>query len=283
MPEPAITTTAQDRQHLLVFGDSTAFHGPEQAHPPTDPRLSQQVAARLLAERLGGEVEVDLVARPGTLTRNAWWSLTRDPVVWGTFLPRADALVISVGHMDQLPSPMPTWMRESIPYVRPGGLRRQIRHAYQRTAPAIIRATSGRLPQLSVPASQHYLTRMVTAVRHWRPDMPIVRVLPVPFDSPDYYPSARHHAAAVAAARAWCANHGVIPVDLEQIVGDGFAQQRNNPDGLHWGWQTHEEVGRVLADALGVALAHHEPGRASKAASSGVQAPLGQMDNGTMP
>ena len=109
--------------HLFVVADSLAFHGPERIEQPTDDRLYPMVCARELG------AEVDLVAREGWTARDAWWALTKDPMAYGVYLPRADYVVIGVGGMDQLPASIPTWLRDSLPYVRPGGLRRRLRRA----------------------------------------------------------------------------------------------------------------------------------------------------------
>ena len=140
---------------------------------------------------------------------------------------------------------MPTWLRESIPFIRPGSLRRATRRGYAAAAPRVIAATGGRLAQLSPTATNHYLSRMLHGIRYMRPDLPVVRLLPAPYDS-GLYPSARPHAPAVAAARRWCRNHDVPAVDLDPLVAPG----PNNPDGMHWGWATHERVGRSLAARL---------------------------------
>lgn len=230
-----------DTRHLLVFADSLAFHGPEQLERPAHPGLYGNVAARAL----GNDVEVDLVARLGYTARDGWWALTKDPVVWGTYLPRADGVVLSLGQMDQLPAAIPTWLRDSIPYVRPGALRRRVRAAYLRAAPPVIRRSDGRMWQLPAVATSHYLGRMVTAIRHWRPQLPIVRLLPAPWDSA-MYPSQRPHARAVAEGRRWCERFDVAGVDLDPLVAGG----PRNADGLHWGWPTHERVGAATAKAL---------------------------------
>ena len=232
-------------RHLLLFADSLAFHGPSEVVPPTDPRLFGNVAT----ESLPGTWQVDLLARPGWTARDGWWALTKDPVAWGVYLPRADAVVLSLGQMDQLPAALPTWLRESMPYLRPGRLRRRVRAVYQSTAPHAIRLSGGRLPQLGIPATSHYLGRMVTAVRHYRPAVPIVRLLPAPWDAAKY-PSMRHHHEAVAVAQRWCDEFGVIPVAMDELIGPHLAAGRNNPDGMHWGWEAHTDVGEALAKAL---------------------------------
>jgi hypothetical protein len=193
---------------------------------------------------------VDLVARPGWTARDGWWALTKDPVVWGVYLPRSAAVVLALGQMDQLPAAIPTWLRESMPYIRPGPVRRRVRSAYRNAAPHVIRGTGGRLPQLSVEATSHYLSRMVHAIRAFRPEVPLVRLLPAPYDA-TIYPSQRHHGQAVAAARRWCAAEGVTAVDLDPLVEPHLLAGRNNPDGMHWGWQCHAAVGGALAARLG--------------------------------
>lgn len=229
--------------HLLLFADSLSFHGPAEAVPPTDARLYGNVAAGSFGWSL------DLVARPGWTARDGWWALTKDPVVWGVYLPRASAVVLGLGQMDQLPAAMPTWLRESMPYIRPGHVRRRVRSAYRSAAPHVIRGTGGRLPMLSVAATSHYLSRMVAGIRHFRPGVPIVRLLPAPYDAA-IYPANHHHRQAVAAAHRWCQEEQVAPIDLDAIVGPHLRAGRNNPDGLHWGWETHAEIGAALTEVL---------------------------------
>lgn len=226
--------------HLLVLGDSLAFHGPERTEVPDDPRLYPQVAAASLG------ADVDLVARAGWTSRDAWWALTKDPVVWGRYLPRATGLLIAVGGMDQLPAAVPTWLRESVPYVRPGRLRRQVRRALLAASPRIIAASDGRFRQVPQRVTDHYLGRIVQAVRIVRPGLPIVALGPSPW-TPVVYPSLRPHTAAVTAAREWGRRHAVPVVDLDDLVDPAVG----NPDGLHWSWATHARVGAAVADAFG--------------------------------
>jgi diglucosylglycerate octanoyltransferase len=231
-------------RRLLVFADSLAFHGPQHVEPPDAPGLYPNVCAR----ELGPDVAVDLVARLGYTARDGWWALTKDPVVWGTYLPRADGVVLALGQYDQLPAAIPTWLRESIPYITPGSVRRRVRGAYLRAAPRVISASGGRLSTLSTTASNHYLTRMTDGIRYMRPGLPIVRVLPAPWDS-HLYPSTRPHEPAVARAREWCRRMDIPAVDADPLI----CLATNNPDGLHWGWDSHERVGRATAGALAAA------------------------------
>ncbi len=238
-------------RHVVVFGDSLTFHGPERPEVLTDPRLYPNVLAAALGAD-GDVVEVDVVARLGWTARDAWWALTKDPYVATVVAPRATAVVLGVGQMDQLPAAMPTYLRDGIPYVRPGGLRRVVRKAYRSAGPRVIRATGGRLRQLPQAATDTYLTRIVQAMRLLSPlraDVPIVLAGPSPYAAAAY-PSQRPHAPAVAAARRWAAEHRVGFVDLDPLVGPALAAGTSNPDGMHWGWETHRRVGEALAEAL---------------------------------
>lgn len=122
---------------LLVLADSLAFHGPQRAEPADDPRLWPNVAAAALG------IRAELVAGAGWTARHAWHALTRDPRVWAV-LPRVRALVLGVGGMDTLPSPVPTAIRELIPVLRPDALRRAVRDGYLRALPLLARALSCR-------------------------------------------------------------------------------------------------------------------------------------------
>ena len=232
-------------RHVLVFADSLSFHGPDSPHPPSDPRLYPNV----MADALGPGVRADVVARLGWTARDAWWALTKDPRVWGEFVPRADALVLGVGQMDHLPAAMPTWLREGIPYVRPGALRRQVRRAYQTASPWVIRATDGRMRQLPQVATDRYLARIVEGVRHYRPGIPVVLVGPSPHAAPAY-PSHRNHDPAVDAARRWSLQHNVGLVELDPIVEPSLLAGTGNPDGMHWGWDVHQAMGAALAGQI---------------------------------
>jgi len=245
-------------RHVLVFADSLAFHGPDAPHPPQDPRLYPNVMADALTTMLGEHVRADLVARLGWTARDAWWALTKDPRVWGELVPRADAIVLGVGQMDHLPAALPTYLRDGIPYVRPGSLRRQVRRAYSAATPWVIRATDGRLRQLPQGATDHYLGRIVDGIHHYRPGIPVVLLGPSPHTA-SAYPSHRQHAPAVAAARRWAAEHDARLVDLDPIVTPSLLAGTGNPDGIHWAWDVHSAIGRALATELSADLTPSAP------------------------
>jgi hypothetical protein len=239
-------------EHVLVFGDSLTFHGPAGPVALTDPRLYPNLLAVALADAWGTEVAVDVVARLGWTARDAWWALTKDPYVATVVAPRATAVVLAVGQMDHLPAALPTYLRDGIPYLRPGGLRRGARDAYRSAGPRVIRLTGGRLRQLPQAATDAYLTRIVQAVRLLSavgPALPIALLAPSPYAAPSY-PSQRHHVAAVAAAFRWAAANGTGVVDLDPIVQPSLDARTGNPDGMHWGWDVHAAVAAALTEAL---------------------------------
>lgn len=231
--------------HLVVLGDSLTFHGPDRAHPPTDPRLWPNVAARGLG---GADATADVAAGVGWTARDAWWALTRDPRIWGEYLPRADVLVLAVGGMDALPAAIPTYLRQGISYIRPGWVRRRVRAAYLGLSPAVISATGGPLRQLPQRATDHYLTRIVQAVRTWYPDLPIVALTPSPHRA-RLYPTLRFYRSSVEAALRWAERNAVTMVDISDAAQRGLDEGWVNPDGMHWGWRTHEMIGGMVAEA----------------------------------
>lgn len=226
---------------LLVLGDSLTFHGPDAAHPPSDPRLWPNLVV--------GFSRVDVVAQIGWMSRDVWWALTRDPKVWGEYLPRAEALVIAVGGMDALPAAIPTYLRQGISYIRPGGVRRRVRSLYLTASPAIIKSTGGPWRQLPQHATDHYLTRLVQAVRTLYPALPIVAITPPPHRA-DLYPSQRFFTDSVVACHAWGRRMDVGIVDVTQVVQQGLDRGTHNPDGMHFGWDTHRAIAQMVSESL---------------------------------
>ncbi|TQM09529.1 diglucosylglycerate octanoyltransferase [Pseudonocardia kunmingensis] len=247
------------RPVLLVLGDSLAFHGPQRPEPADEPRLWPNVAAAAL----GGRAEI--AAGTGWTARHAWHALTSDPRVWAV-LPSVEALVLGVGGMDTLPSPLPTALRELIPAVRPDPLRRVVRGAYLRAQPVLARTFAAALPgggPVALPPrlTVRYLQRCCDAVRAVRPGLPVVAVLPPPHRAACYSSVHPGRPAAERATRAWARSAGVALLDLPALVGAHVLGGHGNPDGMHWGWEAHAAVGAACAGLL-------RPGRASAAVQS---------------
>jgi hypothetical protein len=233
---------------LLVLGDSLAFHGPHRAEPSDEPRLWPNVAAA----ELGGRAE--LVAGIGWTARHAWHALTHDPRVW-TVMPTVDALVLGVGGMDSLPSPLPTALRELIPVLRPAGLRRVVRAGYRKAQPALARAFAATVPgggPVALPPrlTVQHLERCRQAVLTIRPGIPVVAMLPAVHRAAGYGSVHAGRAAAERATRRWAHECGATVLDLRALVADHVLGGHGNPDGMHWGWQAHAMVGAACADVL---------------------------------
>ncbi|OLR95358.1 diglucosylglycerate octanoyltransferase [Actinokineospora bangkokensis] len=232
---------------FVMFGDSLCFHGPEGPRPADDPRLWPNVAAAAV----GGHAE--LFAGFGWTARDAYWSLTGDPRVWAQ-LPVADVLVLAVGGMDTLPSPLPTYLRQGIRYIRRDSLRRRVRATYLAAQPHLARLTRGWPTALPVAASVHYLDQTVEAVRALRPELPAVVVLPGVHRAEAYGYVHTARPAAVAAISHWAADTGVAVLDIAEVVGEHVLGGHGNVDGLHWGWDGHALAGKALAEVVGPLL-----------------------------
>lgn len=233
---------------VLVIGDSLTFHGPEGGELLTEPRLWPNICAAELGRPL------HVVARQGWTARDAWWALTKDPRVYSLLLPEAAAVLLAVGNMDQLPTALPTYLREGVAYLHPEAARRRARRLLLAAQPRVVRLTGGRLRALSQRRTDEYLTRCVTALRTLRPDLVVLGVVPPGFDSPYYGRVTRSHVPAVHAARSWGRHHGVELLDWDRLAAPYLATGSHNADGLHWGWALHAEVGHDAATRLAALL-----------------------------
>lgn len=233
---------------VVIVADSLAFHGPQRGEPLTEPRLYPNV----LAAELGAHV--DVVARMGWTARDAWWALTKDPQVYSVLVPRSDAVILAVGGMDYLPTVVPTYLREGIAYLRPPWLRRAVRSAYRAAQPYGARVTGGRMRTLPQRLTDQYLTHCVRGIGTFHPGKPVIGVIPPPHTAAAYGRVSAGHRPAVAAAWAWARREGVPMIDLPSLVGPHLSHGCANPDGMHWGWQVHAEVGRAMADTVAGAV-----------------------------
>lgn len=239
--EPGAGDPAARRPVLLVIADSLSYFGPKGGLPADHPRIWPNLVGSEL------DWEVELVARIGWTCRDAYWALIGDPRVWAA-VPHAGAVVFAVGGMDSLPSPLPTALRELIRYIRPAGLRRVVRSAYQWLQPRA--AKIGRRVALPPEVSVDYLEQCRTALSQLRPDLPVVAVLPSVHDCEAYGRVHRGREPAVRALADWSARTGVPLVDLKAAVHDNIYSGDANPDGIHWGWDGHTEVAKAMVKTL---------------------------------
>lgn len=243
MADQASTTAPR----ILVLGDSLSFHGPDSGYPADEPRLWPNVCARDI------DGEAVLFAGFGWTARDAWWALIGDPQLWAE-LHRADVVVLAVGSMDTLPSPLPTYLRTGLRYLRPDGLRRFARGAYRRAQPALARLTRGRPAVLPSRLTVRYLDTAVGALRVLRSELPIVGWLPSVHRSADYGRVHSERAATAARLDAWAERTGVPMLDVAAVVGEHVLGGHGNPDGMHWGWDGHAAVGHAMAERIAAML-----------------------------
>lgn len=234
---------------LVVIADSLSFHGPDRAEPADEPRLWPHVAARTV----GGRAE--LHAGLGWTARHAWRAMVGDPRIWAS-LRHADAVVLGVGGMDTLPSPVPTALRETIPAIRPARVRRAVRDAHRWLTPRAARALRRAGPVALAPGETvRHLERLRVAVTALIPGLPVVGMLPSVHRAPDYGAVHAGRDRHVAAMTAWARTHDVVLVDPAPLVADHVLGGHGNPDGIHWGWSAHDAVGEAVGRAVGTALA----------------------------
>jgi diglucosylglycerate octanoyltransferase len=228
---------------LLVFGDSLSFQGPDRPYPSDEPRLWPNLAAAAV------HGQTELVAGSGWTARDAYWALTGDPRVW-SLLPRADVLVLAVGSMDTLPSPLPTYLRQGLRYLRPDPLRRWARRTYLDAQPWLARVTRGRPVALPSALTVRYLNQILVSIRALRPTLPAVAVLPPMHRAHSYGYVHTARPGATEAIRSWGRSAGVPLLDLAALTGEHVLAGRGNPDGMHWGWEAHRAVGEALASTI---------------------------------
>jgi len=232
------------RPRILFLADSLAYHGPTRPELLTEPGLYPNVMAHALG------AEADIVAQVGWTARHAWRSLTRDPRVYSLLVPTADAVVLAVGGMDYLPGALPTYLREGIVFLRPRLVRRGARRMYLAAQPRIALLTRGRLRAMPQRLTNAYLSNCVTALRELRPGLPILGILPPRHRAAAFAFQLRGHQPAWAAAQAWGTENDVPMADFAAAVQPHLTAGRANPDGLHFGWESHRDVGLELARVL---------------------------------
>lgn len=233
---------------ILVLSDSLAYYGAKGGLPADD----RSIWPNLVGAAVGRRVE--LFGRIGWTTRDVWWAVTQDPRIWAA-LPKADVVVLAIGGMDSLPSPLPTALREQIRYLRPAGLRAVVRDAYGWLQPRL--SPLGWPVALPPRVTVEYLEKVRDAVAHLRPELPIVVCLPSTHASPYYGNVHTGRVPTTAAIRRWADEHGLTTVDFYPTTRDAFADPDGgmNPDGIHWGAACHAAIAEVTVPVVDAALA----------------------------
>ncbi|GAB2971757.1 hypothetical protein GCM10027184_21520 [Saccharothrix stipae] len=165
--------------------------------------------------------------------------------------------MLAVGHMDTLPSPLPTYLRQGLRYLRPEGLRRRARAGYLTLQPVLSRALWGFPVALPPRLTVRYLNDSVCAVRSLAPGIRVVGMTPSVHCSSAYAGVHSGRAAAERAVRTWAEGVGVPLLDVPPLVTEHVRSRCGNPDGMHWGWEGHALVGNAMAGLIrSVAVGH---------------------------
>ena len=228
---------------ILVLSDSLAYHGPTGGLPADDPHIWPNLVGA------DCDREVALFGRIGWTTRDVWWALTQDPNIWAA-VPRAEVVVLAVGGMDSLPSPLPTALREQIRYLRPERLRQTVREGYSWVQPRLSRL--GWPMALPPKVTVEYLDKIGSALTQLRPELPIGVCLPPTHASPYYGHVHSGRIPTTTAMATWAQSRGHRTVDFYPATRDAFADpdQEMNPDGIHWGFACHRAIADVVIPAV---------------------------------
>jgi diglucosylglycerate octanoyltransferase len=234
---------------VLVLGDSTAFTDASGPQLPDAPHLYPNVAARHLADRLGRDVEVTVVAQPGATVREALRAATKDRHVQFDLLAHADAVVVGVGSFDHAPAGVPPSVQAVVPYLRPAALRRRVRTGLHRAYPLLVTLRRGRGTRTPPREFHRLYGQLLDQVRSITWGRAAGVALGPTSHRSDYY-GHRHpgHARAEARQLAQARAHGFAAVPVWSRVVDHL--DALNDDGIHWPAAVHAAIGADVASAL---------------------------------
>jgi len=234
---------------VLVLGDSTAFTDDGGPQLPGAPHLYPNVVARHLEDRLDRAVEVVVVAQPGATVRDALRAATKDRHVQFDLLAHADAVVVGIGSFDHAPAGVPPSVQALVPYLRPDGLRRQVRRGLHAAYPRLIQLRRGRGFRTPPREFQRLYGALLDQVRSitWGR---AAGVALGPTSHRSAYYGYRHpgHAGAEGRQLAQARAHGFAAVPVWSRVVDHL--DGLNDDGIHWPPPVHASVGADVAAAL---------------------------------
>lgn len=233
---------------LVVLADSTSFTDASGPQMPGHPGVYPTMLQKQLAEKLGRDVDLTVVARAGTTVRDLWKTVTKDRHVQFDVLMGADAVVLGIGGFDHAPSGVPAVADAIVPFVRPAALRRRLRKALHGAYPIGVRLTQGRFERTAPSVFDRLYDRSCMVIRGLANGAAGVALGPTSHRSPYYGHIHPGHAAAEQRQLAIAERHGFATVPVWRLV-EPHADQLN-PDGIHWPEPAH----RAVADAAFGAL-----------------------------
>ena len=111
--------------------------------------------------------------------------------------------------------------------------------------------------------SVRYLDDTLNAIRALRPDLPAFAILPGTHRAASYGFVHTGYRPAADAIRQWGARRDVSLLDLAALTREHVFRGDGNPDGMHWGWEGHTEVGKAMAGLITPLLVKAGPGAAT--------------------
>ncbi|MCC7077266.1 MAG: hypothetical protein IT198_09085 [Acidimicrobiia bacterium] len=234
--------------HLVLLGDSTAFHNHRERLPLDDSRLYQNVAADRITALTGDKVRVTALVRAGQCTPDVWQLVSKDIWTQSEILPRADVVVLNFAGGDMLPVGVPTWLKDLIPRVPQPELRRRLRRLYWDRHADLVRLTRGRMRTVPRSVSLELWPRIVDLSRFYS-QAPVLSLTCQPVRAAHHGsldPHSREHTddlIAMAEAKG-------VPYLDHYPLAEKALDDLNPVDGMHWPDYMHEEVGIRLADLV---------------------------------
>lgn len=238
-----------DPLRVLVLGDSTAFTDADGPQLPDTPHLYPQVLRRHLADRLGQDVEVVVVAQPGATVREALRAVTKDRHIQFDLLAHADAVVVGIGSFDHAPAGVPPAVQAVVPYLRPTPVRRRVRSTLHGLYPRIVRLRRGRGSRTPWSEFSRLYGELLDHLRSitWGRAAGVA-LGPISHHSAYYGHLHPGHPRAEAGQLTLARQRGFATVATWPLIERHLAEL--NSDGIHWPRTVHEAVGQAAGDAL---------------------------------
>jgi hypothetical protein len=191
---------------------------------------------------------LNVLARAGMDSREAWKLVTKDRHAQFEVLMGAHAVVVGIGSIDHAPAGVPSWVEAVLPYIRSADLRRRARLATRWVYPRAVALTRARYSHTPLDEFRRFYDGVLFQVRSLAHGAAGVALGPTSHTSSYYGSSHPQHAAGEALQRALATKHGFSFVASWPLVEP--SRDRLNPDGIHWPPEAHHAVGEALARPL---------------------------------